>query len=320
LVAPVPVPLARRVSPATLGDSRYDLVSVVQHIGGMGGGHYVAHARNRINKRFMTFDDSFVSFISGEGTSGRRDGATAVAKKEAYILFFQRQRAPTGPLAPVILPPKESSASSSTSSSSSSSSGSRPYFISRNWWLRHLSLTCPGPISNADILCDHGSVKRELSDRLPQLAVCVSANQYETLANAYGSAEPPLHDITPCRECVAEANALNERRKRERDRILKVDTTSLEDGQAWFIMSEVWLARWRSFINNEGQTDGTGRGVLPPGPIDNTRLLGKNGKPLPNLKAAIHYRGVNERVWAFLHGIYGGGPFLKRSQINLYAL
>ena len=323
LIAPTPVPQARRVSPATLGDSRYDLVSVVQHIGGMGSGHYVAHARNRFNKRFMTFDDSFVSFLGGEG-GGRRDGAAAVAKKEAYILFFQRQRASTGPLAPVTLPQKEapsvsSSNSASSSSLSSLSTSSKPYFISRNWWLRHLSLTCPGPISNADILCDHGSVKRELGDRLPQLAVSLSANQYEILANAYGAAEPPLHDMTPCRECVAEANALNERRKRERDRILKVDTTSLEDGQTWYIMSEVWLARWRSFINNEGQTDGTGRGVLPPGPVDNTRLLGKNGKPLPNLKAAIHYRGVNERVWAFLHGIYGGGPVLRRREINIYS-
>ena len=64
--------------------------------------------------------------------------------------------------------------------------------------------------------------------------------------------------------------------------------------------------------------DGTGRGTLPPGPVDNARLLGKDGKPLPNLRAITHYRGVNANVWTFLYSIYGGGPTLKRRDINIY--
>jgi hypothetical protein len=64
--------------------------------------------------------------------------------------------------------------------------------------------------------------------------------------------------------------------------------------------------------------DGTGRGTLPPGPIDNARLLGKGAKPLPNQRPVIHYRGVAPPVWAFLHGIYGGGPALPRRGIDLY--
>lgn len=61
-------------------------------------------------------------------------------------------------------------------------------------------------------------------------------------------------------------------------------------------MSEAWLLQWRRFINNEGASDGTGRGTLPPGPIDNARLLGRGGKPLPNQRSIIHYRGVNVNV------------------------
>jgi hypothetical protein len=61
-------------------------------------------------------------------------------------------------------------------------------------------------------------------------------------------------------------------------------------------MSEVWLGQWRAFIANSGGSDGTGRGALPPGPIDNARLLGKGGKPLPNQRPVIHYRGVNNNV------------------------
>jgi hypothetical protein len=113
---------------------------------------------------------------------------------------------------------------------------------------------------------------------------------------------------------------LQVRRQRERDQIVAVDTTSLPagEGSVWYLMSEWWLTRWRAFINSEGASDGTGRGVLPPGPVDNARLLGKDGKPLPNLRAATHYRGVNANVWNFLHSIYGGGPMLRRKDINVY--
>jgi len=121
---------------------------------------------------------------------------------------------------------------------------------------------------------------------------------------------------------------LQERRNREKARIVELDTVALpagsgpaevdEDASRWFIVSEWWLSRWRNFINNGGPSDGTGRGTLPPGPIDNARLLDKAGNPLPNQRAAVHYRGVNVRVWRFLHGVYGGGPVLRRKEINLY--
>ncbi len=316
LTGPHPVPQARRVSPAALGDTKYDLVSVVQHIGGMGGGHYIAHAKNRGDARWYTFDDTSVAQLD----------ASSVAKKEGYILFFQRQRPASGPLAPCPLPqPRETgdaasaSASASAASSSAAGAGAATYFVSRNWFLRYKTLACPGPVSNADILCDHGAVKNDLAGKARQLAVALTARQYEALALAYGAAEPPLRAVTPCAECREEAKALAARRKREHDKIQKVDTVALPSGEGvWYIMSEVWLARWRHFIRNEGVTDGTGRGILPPGPIDNARLLGKNGRPLPNLQPIIHYRGVNANVWEFLSKIYGGGPPLRRKEIDIY--
>jgi hypothetical protein len=174
-------------------------------------------------------------------------------------------------------------------------------------------------VTNADILCDHGAVRRELRERLGQLAVALSARQYEALAAAYGASEPPLLEVRLCRECEAERISLEARRQRERNMILRVDSDRQGAGQVWFLTSEVWLARWRAFINNDGATDGTGRGVLPPGPIDNSRLLGKNGRPLPNLRGVTHYRGVNEAVWTFLRKIYGGGPALPHAKIDIYS-
>jgi len=79
----------------------------------------------------------------------------------------------------------------------------------------------------------------------------------------------------------------------------------------------VWISRPHSHAVTIC-ADGTGRGVLPPGPIDNARLLDKNADPLPNQRPIIHYRGVNVRVWRFLHDKYGGGPELRRRTIDLY--
>jgi ubiquitin carboxyl-terminal hydrolase 20/33 len=66
--------------------------------------------------------------------------------------------------------------------------------------------------------------------------------------------------------------------------------------------------------------DGTGRGALPPGPIDNSSLLKPNGEPKGSLRAVTHYRGVNAAVWSFFHDIYGGGPMMRRARrIDIFA-
>lgn len=58
---------------------------------------------------------------------------------------------------------------------------------------------------------------------------------------------------------------------------------------------------------------------VPP-PITNDALVDPaTGQPRPNLKKIDHYRGVNERVWSFFLSQYGGGPTIKRSEIDLYA-
>jgi ubiquitin C-terminal hydrolase len=294
LAAAVAVPPERHVSAITLGGASYDLASVVQHMGGLGGGHYIAHGRNRVTGAWYTFDDSEVSPIAAE----------AVQEREAYVMFYVRKHG-AGAHAAVPLPPR-------------APGEPLEVFVSRYWWLRYRLAATPGPVSNADIVCDHGAIKRDLSPQLSSLAVSLTARQYSALAHAYGAAEPPLRDVQPCAECEVEAAALQRRRRRERTRITEVDSTKVPPGQVWYLMSEWWLARWRAFINNTGGTDGTGRGVLPPGPIDNARLLGKNGKPLPNLRSIVHYRGVNVHVWNFLHRIYGGGPCVTREEINIY--
>nr|XP_006000774.1 PREDICTED: ubiquitin carboxyl-terminal hydrolase 15 isoform X5 [Latimeria chalumnae] len=63
------------------GPSRYNLIAVSNHYGGMGGGHYTAFAKNKDDTKWYNFDDSSVSSASED----------QIVSKAAYVLFYQRQ-------------------------------------------------------------------------------------------------------------------------------------------------------------------------------------------------------------------------------------
>jgi hypothetical protein len=306
-LGPRRVPPYRHVPTASLGTTKYDLVSVVQHSGSMGGGHYIAHAKHKVSGQWHTYNDSIVTPIE----------VAQVLQKEAYVLFYVKQKSPT--VVPAASPESASRPDTFPLVKLPPRKDSEPVYayVSRNWWIRYASLSVPGPVTNADIICDHGSLKPQLAADADALSVPLSEAQYASLAKHYGVAEPPLTSMQPCKACHIEKLALARRRQVERQNILQVDTKEGED--VWFIMSEVWLDRWRKFIHNDGPSDGTNRGILPPGPIDNARLLNKEGKPIRNLVARTHYRCVNNKVWNFLLKVYGGGPCLMRRDLDIYS-
>ncbi|XP_023659927.1 ubiquitin carboxyl-terminal hydrolase 4 [Paramormyrops kingsleyae] len=59
----------------------YDLIAVSNHYGGMGGGHYTAYAKNKIDGKWYYFDDSSVSSATED----------QIVTKAAYVLFYQRR-------------------------------------------------------------------------------------------------------------------------------------------------------------------------------------------------------------------------------------
>lgn len=59
----------------------YDLVAVSNHYGGMGGGHYTAFGKNKVDGKWYYFDDSSVSTSSED----------QIITKAAYVLFYQRR-------------------------------------------------------------------------------------------------------------------------------------------------------------------------------------------------------------------------------------
>jgi ubiquitin carboxyl-terminal hydrolase 4/11/15 len=70
------------LNPAEKSKAKYDLIAVSNHMGGLGGGHYTAHAKNDINKKWHTFDDSYLEGISED----------QVISKSAYILIYQQRQ------------------------------------------------------------------------------------------------------------------------------------------------------------------------------------------------------------------------------------
>lgn len=63
------------------GPAVYDLIAVSNHYGGMGGGHYTAYGKNRLDSKWYYFDDSSVTEAK----------ESAVVSKAAYVLFYQRR-------------------------------------------------------------------------------------------------------------------------------------------------------------------------------------------------------------------------------------
>lgn len=68
-------------STAPQQSTKYRVFAVSNHFGGLGGGHYIAHAVNTDSGRWHQFDDSFVS---------PADGQAACEASSAYVLFMER--------------------------------------------------------------------------------------------------------------------------------------------------------------------------------------------------------------------------------------
>ncbi|KAF8582776.1 cysteine proteinase [Ramaria rubella] len=77
--------LGYNVADLGLGDVNepllYDLFAVDEHLGGLGGGHYRAYARNHFDGEWYHFDDSHVT----------RSKAEDAVNHNAYLLFYRRR-------------------------------------------------------------------------------------------------------------------------------------------------------------------------------------------------------------------------------------
>ncbi|KAG0273876.1 CSN-associated deubiquitinating enzyme Ubp12 [Linnemannia exigua] len=63
----------------------YDLFGVSNHMGGLGGGHYTAYAKNERTEQWYNFDDSHVSPVG--------NNVESIKSSSAYLLFYRRRNA-----------------------------------------------------------------------------------------------------------------------------------------------------------------------------------------------------------------------------------
>jgi len=105
---------------------------------------------------------------------------------------------------------------------------------------------------------------------------------------------------------------LEEGGKKERKEIQAIDSQCKDsEDEPWYLISEKWLQQWRKFINDDD--------TLPPGQVANNDLVNEQGVPLPNLKPKKHYRAVKKEVWDYFISIYGGGPVIIRTSVDIYS-
>lgn len=95
---------------STHGQAVYDLISVSNHYGGMGGGHYTAYGKNKTDGNWYYFDDSSVTQTNEE----------AVVTKAAYVLFYQRRTTSKSGAPKRVIPAAAGSAEAADSATTSS--------------------------------------------------------------------------------------------------------------------------------------------------------------------------------------------------------
>ncbi|CAI2177544.1 18397_t:CDS:10 [Funneliformis geosporum] len=277
----------------TLNITKYDLYGLIHHRGVLGAGHYIAYVKNPIDGNWYEYDDTYIT----------KKSATDISRLEAYALFYQKKCSA-----------KDQERKEILARICKDPGVEIPYLISRLWFNRWQFMTTPGPITNYDFLCKHGSVNLKRYPKIRNMVVKVPFSVYTTFVGKYGTdGSPPYfstdHGILGCVICEKEEKKLEQRRQKETLEIGMIDTNTIKRGEFWFLISSKWLSSWHNFKS----------GGPPPGPINNYSFLQDDGSPKPRMKRGDDYRGVNERVWSYFEHSYGGGPICVRTTIDLYA-
>lgn len=98
---------------AAAAAAKYDLFAVSNHYGGLGGGHYTAHAKHRSDGSWNYYDDS----------SCRPANAADVQSTAAYVLFYHRKDVPWPKFESPSASEPENEASSATTANANTEAG-----------------------------------------------------------------------------------------------------------------------------------------------------------------------------------------------------
>eukprot|EP01137_Pigoraptor_chileana_P037571 Opistho-2@34864 len=282
--------------------TNYDLVAIINHRGGIGGGHYVCYAKNCVDNKWHEFDDGHVTEVD----------ESYVAEVEAYVLFYQRKPTESSHKEKKRiwrLIDEHANPTPSSSTNPTQQPSADRYYVSRQWMSRWGTCSDPGPIDGFDIFCKHGGVRPALVHAVKDFVLEIPASAWHRLVDAHGGG-PAVTKLVKCVVCETDAEQIAKRRQYESARISELDRTDGHGG--WYLISAQWLNEWHAFKNSKDPNH------RPPGPVRNTDMLQADGQPKPKLRAALHYRGIGKEVWEFFVQVYGGGPSIRRANIDIY--
>ncbi|PRP87113.1 ubiquitin carboxyl-terminal hydrolase 33 [Planoprotostelium fungivorum] len=269
----------------------YDLIALINHTGGLGGGHYVSYCKGE--EEWNLYDDSRVSSAS----------ESQVENTEGYILFYRRQ-----------FTQARSDEVDKTQDFMTSQSGSvdRSYYVPRIWWTKFRTMNYPGPIDNTPFTCPHGSIKPQVKmgkGGVTQQMMKVPPKIWDYLRTTYGGG-PEIQSLSQCMDCDREMMEQETQRRKDRKAVSE-DRSYLLPKEYWHLISTLWVEKWRTFINGSNER---------PGEIDNLVLLERDGEtPREGLKSERDYIGVTPDIWKYLQSTYGGGPEIVRKRLSIYS-
>ncbi|KAK7095088.1 ubiquitin carboxyl-terminal hydrolase 20-like [Littorina saxatilis] len=258
----------------------YNLIAVVCHHGTAGGGHYTAYCLNHINEQWYEYDDQYVTEVD----------VGQVINCEAYVLFYRKNDDNMLNLRMKAMKLRESDEPSLLQ-----------FYVSKQWINRFNTFAEPGPISNRDFLCKHGGVPPHKLGHVDDLVEPVEQSVWELLYSKFGGG-PVCNRLHPCQVCQEELDMMKARQKWEMDNFVALNEEFLSGDVHYPVinaMSMAWFKEWEAFV--KGKTD------IPPGPIDNSRIMVyRNGQY--QLRPTADYGQLSPDMWNFLYNIYGGGP------------
>lgn len=196
--------------------SQYQLTGMIQHSGGLSGGHYISYNKNYKNNRWYEFDDSRVTSLN----------LSQILEKEAYILFYQRK----------IDEPREKPRLSSTSTLLPS------YFLNL-----YQTVSDPGPLSISHLICPHNNIRPQYS---LSSFLKLSSSQDNNIRQKFNPDHPPLASLSECESCLLDFTGICVRAEMELELINELNSIEIFEGP-WYLISTKWLDNWKSFCKLE---------------------------------------------------------------------
>jgi ubiquitin C-terminal hydrolase len=195
---------------------QYQLTGLIQHIGGMNGGHYIACCKNYKTNSWYEFDDSRTRKISEQ----------QLLEREAYILFYQQQ-----------IPDQREKLRT----------GNKNTLLPSYWCNLYYTLAEPGKICQNYLFCSHKNVKPGFS-----LAnfTSVAVNQDLEIRENFKSDGKQIFEVSECQRCLMTFSTRAIRAEMELELISELNSIVPFEGP-WFIISVAWLAKWKAFCSLE---------------------------------------------------------------------